>query len=280
MTAGPFTWPPKPAVPASLPEPGRQRSRERAPVLPATRPGLVATVEREWLDITTEPISRRILHGEWAPDSLDLYCHRCGRSVGPHEATETGCSACRGTRPAWARMVRLGPHEGPLREMVTEVKFTRFRRLGRDLGRLLGEAVLAHATAASVPAEALARTVVVPVPTTLRRRVARGIDHTAVIAVAAAERLQAPVVRALSRRHVPSQLTVAPSRRAANVAGTMRLRRRAAGKLAGRLVVVVDDVCTTGATMRAACRALRSGMREAGNGTILWAAIVGRAEER
>lgn len=248
--------------------------------MPSRRESLLEAIEREWFDITTEPVARRIARGEWAPDALDAYCHRCGRSIGPHERDEGGCGTCRGTRPPWSQMVRLGQHEGLLRDMIVEVKFTRFRRLGADLGGLLGEAVLARAAAAGIDAETLRQAVVVPVPTTARRRLARGIDHTGVIARAAAERLGTPMRAALVRRHVPSQLLVAPSRRAANVAGTMRLRRRGVDRLAGRLVVVVDDVCTTGATMRAACRAIREGLRREGAaGATVWAAILARAAE-
>ena len=63
------------------------------------------------------------------------------------------------------------------------------------------------------------------------------------------------IVPALGRRHRPSQLNVAPHLRAANVAGTMWLRIPPA-RLAGRLVIVIDDVATTGATLRAATHAI------------------------
>lgn len=280
VPSGRFVWPPRPGSTAQLPAPP-QRARHRVVAArPWRQESLVEAIEREWFDITTEPVARLIARGEWRPDPPDTYCQRCGRSIGPHDRAEAGCGICRGTRPPWSEMVRLGQHEGLLRDMIVEVKFTRFRRLGADLGGLLGEAVLARAAAEGIGPEALRQAVVVPVPTTARRRLARGIDHTGVIASAVAAELGVPMRAALARRHVPSQLMVAPSRRAANVAGTMRLRRRAAGRLAGRLVVVVDDVCTTGATMRAACRAIRDGLRrEDVPAATVWAAILARAAE-
>ncbi len=274
---GAFAWPPRPAAPEYLPAPGLTRRRPTPSTFQRTSPpSLLDAVEREWLDITSEPVARRIARGDWRPDAMEAYCRKCGRSIGPHEDDGSGCSVCRGTRPPWSRMVRLGPHEGLLRDMIVEVKFTRFRRLGQDLGRLLGDAIAAAAAQDGVN---LDETVVVPVPTTVRRRLARGIDHTAVIAAAAAEALGAPLIKGLARRHVPSQLTLAPSRRAANVAGTMRSRRGAAAKLAGKTVLVIDDVCTTGATMRAACRALRGGGQDAAcRPREVWAAVLARAE--
>jgi len=70
----------------------------------------------------------------------------------------------------------------------------------------------------------------------------------------------------LRRRHRPSQLAVPVSRRKANVRGTMTCAR---ADLTGRLVIVLDDVRTTGATLREACRAVK----KANPGAKLWAAV-------
>jgi predicted amidophosphoribosyltransferase len=123
------------------------------------------------------------------------------------------------------------------------------------------------------------RLVLVPVPSTFRRRMARGIDHTLVLARGVREVTGGRIVRALARRHRPSQVGLPMTERKRNVSGTMRLRRPA--DLGGCTLIVIDDVRTTGATMTEACRALVRGLKEremvAG---AVWAAVLGVAVER
>jgi ComF family protein len=203
-----------------------------------------------WLGLATPPLAERMAEAGWTPDEPRAFCSRCGQQVGPHEADDTGCSRCRARRLAWSRLVRLGSYTGMLREAVQEVKFTRWRRLGHDLGRMLGRSLAVALENAGVAPQDCA---LVPVPCSFRRRIVRGIDHTLVLARGVAAASGVPILRALARKHRPSQVTVPTSRRAANVSGSIRLRRGA--DLADRLVIVLDDVTTTGATLTAACRA-------------------------
>jgi predicted amidophosphoribosyltransferase len=147
--------------------------------------------------------------------------------------------------------VRLGEHSGLLRDLVHEVKFSAWRGLGTQLGRMLGRSLEGAMAAARLDP---ARTVLVAMPTTYARRMGRGIDHARVIARGVRDVTGLPIIRALDRSHRRSQLTVPVSARAANVAGSMRPVPGV--HLGGWTVIVVDDVKTTGATMGAACRAL------------------------
>lgn len=216
-------------------------------------------VEDAWLDPTALPLADRIERDRWEPDAATAFCNRCGQTVGPFEADEFGCVACRDRRLPWDQFVRVGEYLPPLDDWIVEVKFHRFRTFGDELGRLLGQRI-AFSRCVTDPAS----TVVVPVPTTWQRRLERGIDHAGVIAAAAARELDLPVRRPLSRRHRPSQRAVSPGQRARNVAGSFSLTPRAAAGLRGKTVILIDDVMTTGATLRAASRALKS-LRKTGN---------------
>lgn len=247
----PFVWPPKagPLADTAHGQPAPEPAlRPRSPLAE-----WLLTVERCWLAPTALPLELRAREAGWAPDEPGDYCPRCGETTGPHEADEFGCAACRDDRLPWSRFVRIGEYRGDLAGCVQEVKFTRWRRLGIDLGRTLGRQLIREGLRpAGRAGEPVA---VVPIPSSFRRRLVRGIDHAATIARGVAEELDAPVVEALRARTRPSQRSVVPSQRKRNAARAFRPRRGVV--LTGWTVVLVDDVRTSGATLRAAARALR-----------------------
>jgi predicted amidophosphoribosyltransferase len=238
--------------------------------------------ERVWLDVRCPVLKERLEEIGWRPDAADAYCRRCGQSVRPNEAEGDGCSQCAGARPAWSRIVRLGAYRPPLTRLVHEVKFTKWRRLGSDLGAMLGEALCTVIEEERRRRPDLPRDVVVmPVPTTFRRRTARGIDHSRVLAAAVAKKVKGRLLVGVVRReHRASQLQVQPSDRAANVAGAFHARGKRGMDLSGKVVVVVDDVTTTRATLRGACRAVARAHRlSGGKGRMeVWGAVVAVTE--
>jgi predicted amidophosphoribosyltransferase len=184
-----------------------------------------------------------------------------------------GCPACDRRRLPWTRCIRLGDYDGLLRRGVHELKFQRWRPVGRELGMLLG-AALAQALREADIAPTAAR--LIPVSPPFWRRVWRGIDHTQVLARAASAVCRVPVLSAFGRRLRPSQLAVNPTDRRRNVKGSFRVRRRRPDGV--RVAIVLDDVRTTGATMLEACRTLRAGWP--GDGVEVWSAVVGVASKR
>lgn len=270
-----FVWPPRAPTPGNavrLAPPAHSSSEPRADA----RLDLWRAFENAWLAPVAEPLPDRIERVAWRPDAPSDYCDRCGATLGPYEQSEFGCAHCRDRRLPWSRFVRLGPHRGPLRDWIHELKFTRWRRLGVDLGAILGLRILD----AGLPAD---RVCIVPVPMPWRRRLVRGVDHAEALAEGVARATGAPMVRALARRWKPAQRGLGASTRARNVAGVFY--RTPGVDLTGWTVVLVDDVRTTGATLRAASRALRrlrgrGGRRltSAGAPTELWAAVAGCAD--
>lgn len=120
--------------------------------------------------------------------------------------------------------------------------------MGEELGRRLGRAV----EASGVEIDAI-----VPVPTAITRRWRRGVDHTAALARGVSSALVLPVEAPLWRVPHPTQRAVAPSQRRANVRRTFRLKPWGRAGVAGRTVLLVDDVATTHSTLIEAARALR-----------------------
>lgn len=279
-------WPPRGAATAvevaAREVPGAEVSRAAESGAPAVAnaassargapSSFVSEIERVWLGRTRGPLAERLAEAGWSADEATAYCPRCASSAGPYDADDTGCGWCRGNGLAWERAVRLGDYAGVLRDVVLEVKFTRWRRLGDRLGRMLGRALGEALDDAGVERE---RAVLVPVPMSLRRWLVAGIDHAMVIARGVAAEAGVPVARALRRRHGPSQVQVSRRQRFRNVQGAFAARERAVEGLRDRVFVVVDDVRTTGATMTGACLALR----KAGASRV-WSAVLGVTPER
>lgn len=310
-----FTWPPKqhPADQGSAqhadarpprgvkvdtpPNPTLDRVWASMTRLPRGRlASLLEAGEVHWLDRSAAPLGQRLRGSQWRPDCAGDYCPRCGVTAGPFGVDELGCGACEGTRPGWDRFVRLGAYEGVLRDAIHQAKYERWRVVGSSLGRLLGAAVADELGRAGAD---LGRVVIVPMPTTLRRRMERGVDHAVVLARGVRRELGGRIARPIRRAHRPSQVEVPMSERSRNVARAFwpsrgmdlgGLRGSGAG-LTGCEVVLVDDVMTTGSTLRGACRALRAACRieaaraagglsrPGGRGMRLWVAVVGVAGE-
>lgn len=101
--------------------------------------------------------------------------------------------------------------------------------------------------------------VVVPVPLSTYRRRDRGFNQSEQLAHAVATRLGKPLVidgLRRTRNTKPQAQLDSPNKRAENVAGAFAVDNRAA--VAGKRVLLVDDVVTTGATVTACAEALHA----------------------
>jgi len=178
-----------------------------------------------------------------AADLLHLaslrYCCRCGATLGPGlQGGDDGCYDCPQPMPRFDRLVRLGPYAAPLRGAIKRLKYQRRFHAPDRLSGLLAEAVSARCDGLDV---------VAPVPMHWVRRLARGWNHSGVLARGVARRLGLPIADGLVRvRNTPPQVHLSASRRAANVRGAFAATR--SGEFRGAHVLLVDDVLTTGAT--------------------------------
>jgi ComF family protein len=141
------------------------------------------------------------------------------------------------------------PFTGVTRRALHALKYDGERRLAPPLGA----AIARRWSRAGAGGEAL-----VPVPASPDRVRDRGYDQAVLLANEAGRRLRLPVHPALERtRATTAQFDLDRAARAANLGGgAFRVVERRREDVAGRWVVLVDDVATTGATLAACAFAL------------------------
>lgn len=172
----------------------------------------------------------------------------CGGPLGAPSAAE--CGRCRrGLNPLSAG-ASLGPYEGPLRTVIHELKYRGRRRAAARLA----EALVAENAVRRLLSPGA---VLVPVPLHPRRRRERGFNQAEIVAreVGQLANLHVSPLALVRRKDTPPQTGLSAAERRKSVAGAFAVRRHC--HVAGKVVVLVDDVLTTGATALACARALR-----------------------
>lgn len=180
------------------------------------------------------------------------FCATCGDALPTWRTLSAGaslCARCRRAPPPIALARAIGPYEGTLRAIVQAFKYQSRPTLARHLAErmtLAGVDVLRGAD------------VVVPVPLHRSRERERGFNQARELA----RHLELPLVNALRRtRRTPPQADLPAARRHVNVRSAFEIVRGAG--IDGLIVVLVDDVSTTGATLHAcAMPLLAAGARE------------------
>jgi ComF family protein len=177
-------------------------------------------------------------------------CPRCAGTVGPFAHVAEGCGRCRGETFHFERVLRLGPYEGLLREVILRMKQLAGEGLAEAMGDLWAER-LAPGLGEVRP------DLIVPVPLHWWRRLSRGYNQSGALARRLAVHLRLPCRPSWLRRtrNTPRQAAQSATVRRQNLQGAFHAPPRPG--LAGKTVLLVDDVLTTGCTASEAARALR-----------------------
>lgn len=183
-------------------------------------------------------------------------CSRCGLP-----SVEDPCLSCQ-IEPLTLDGIRgVGYLRDPLKRAIYQFKYHKKRKLALPLADLMHEYLLKN----PLPAE-----LIVPVPLHLDRLRERGYNQAALLAQKLSERSGLPLEEGslIRIKGTAPQVALRADERHTNVRGAFRTQGE---RLKDRQILLIDDVCTTGATLEACAEALR----EKGVGSV-WALVLAR----
>lgn len=194
-------------------------------------------------------------------------CEICGeRLSGVSISQNQVCPPCQELRPHFNKAVAYGAYDGELRELIHLLKYEQVEPAAGVLGRMLAQAIQKLGQIADP-------ILVVPVPLYRSKRRERGFNQAELISRVALKSAALSCelrVDVLERtRPTASQIGLTRPQRFENIRGAFRVPHL--NRVAGRSILVVDDVLTTGTTASECARILRKAGAEK-----VWVATVAR----
>ncbi|GHT16909.1 phosphoribosyltransferase [Planctomycetales bacterium] len=195
------------------------------------------------------PFCRNCVQKMVTPDGQ--FCPRCGGRRFRQRKETSDCLRCQSAKYLFRRVIALGEYETELRKIVLKMKTDKTGFLAVAAAALL-------TTYRGNDLQEAKPDLIVPIPMYPQRRKSRGVNSPDILAAELGRFLKIPVAKNVIRRirktHYQFMLSV--RERAENVADAFALnpirncpffRRRQSG-LAGKNVLLVDDILTTGST--------------------------------
>jgi ComF family protein len=184
-------------------------------------------------------------------------CQICGCSI--KKISKKICDICCDNNPPYDGIRSLAYYEGVIRECVHALKYKNNQSLGDTFSELLVKLIRRENWQINF---------VVPVPLSEERYHERGYNQASLLAKPLAARLSLTFnPYALKRiRHTASQVGLSAHERHQNVIGAFEAET---DLVRGKNLLIVDDVMTTGATMKACAQALKKAGAKSAYGVVL-----------
>lgn len=169
------------------------------------------------------------------------------------------CSACQDKIPLtvnggmqkgnyFSKCVSAVYYEGDMRQAILRYKFSDASAYAHAFGELTASCIYENLY--------MEYDLITWVPLASDRRRSRGYDQTQLIALQTAKRLCQPLVSTLKKKRgiKPQSKTGSPERRRANISGAYRVIDPM--RIAGKRVLLIDDIVTSGSTLSECAKTL------------------------
>lgn len=176
------------------------------------------------------------------------YCPGCGHMSGRENDPPSLCPECRRTPPPWSRLHFHGTYEGPLRELILGYKFNG----GFGYARLLAN----MAECAFNDNGEHTPDVIVPVPLHHKRLLWRGFNQSLEMSRILSKKIGKPLLShtLIRTRNTAPQTRLGREERRDNIKNAFTADQ---ARIRKKHVLLVDDVYTTGSTLRECARTLK-----------------------
>jgi len=188
--------------------------------------------------------------------SHSSYCLCCGRFFESSEESHF-CSHCLRERPPFSIHRSCARYKGNLKDIILLYKYSRIRVLGKDL------ALFAHKILGEKKEIWSGVDAIIPVPLHPKKKRERGFNQAQLLALELArlKRIELKERRLVKVKNIPPQTLLTMEERKKNISDAYRVVK--GEQLVGKIVLLVDDVYTTGSTIRECSSVLKkSGVEE------------------
>ncbi|WP_101758319.1 ComF family protein [Oceanicoccus sp. KOV_DT_Chl] len=170
---------------------------------------------------------------------LGHHCQRCALPLSQPSAKE--CGLCQQHPPPFARTVASFAYGPPIAQMISGLKHNKHYGYGRTLCFINTRMIASAYLHSQLP------DLIMPTPLHWSRRLIRGFNQSDLLAQDLSQKLGIPLRHGLIRhKRTPAQQSLNAQQRRRNLRGAFAVK----ADIVGQRIALIDDVMTTGATVR------------------------------